>query len=154
MKRPSWLLPKSTRFAAVLFVATVASAASANWRFDGGEGSYYAYVTDGGFVDGTYQNGLMFFCPDDGNPCLFYVTINGQLPQPPVVVSFSFSNGQTVQRLAEPDGGSDKAVIGWEGDVLANLLSQDTVAVSIGSGPSHTFSLSGSSSAIERAMNP
>lgn len=150
----NWIIAPSVRCMVVLFAFVAASPVMADWRYDGGEGSYYAYITDGGFVDGTYQNGLMFRCPDDGNPCTFYVTVNGELPQPPVVVTFNFSNGQIIQRLTEPDGGAEKAVIGWEGEVLANLMSQDSVTVSIGQRPSYTFSLSGSAGAIQRAMNP
>lgn len=132
--------------------AAVASPARAEWSYGGGEGSSYAFTTDGGFVDGSYSNGMMFYCPDDGNPCELRVTVNGETPQPRAIVTFAFSNGQAVQRLAEEiNGGMPQ--ISWEGEVLEGLLSQDSVAVSIGNDAGYAFSLSGSSSAIRRAMH-
>lgn len=140
-------------FSVAVGIALLTSPAFAEWQFSGGEGSSYAFTTDGGFVDGSYKNGLMFFCPDDGNSCELYVTINGQIPQPPVAVTFAFSDGQTVQRLAEPVGGQERSVIGWQDGLLEKLLSESSVTVSIENGPSHTFSLSGSTTSIRQAMN-
>lgn len=138
---------------AMACVVLAAGPALADWRYDGGEGSYYAYTTDGGFVEGSYRNGLMFFCPDNGRPCELRVTINGQVPEPRVVVSFAFPDGNTIQRVAEEvDGGPTQ--IGWEGGLIENLESQGSVTVSVGDRQGHTFSLGGSSNAIRQAMNP
>jgi hypothetical protein len=137
-----------------VLMASFAGAASAEWQFVGGEGSYYAFISDGGFVEGSYRNGMMLFCPDDGrNICDFRVWIDGQTPQPPVAVSFDFPSGRVITRLAEaPDGVSP--VVGWEEDLQQALMSESQVTVSIDKGPSHTFTLDGSASAIGQAMNP
>jgi hypothetical protein len=152
MKNSIWTGVKKAGLLAATLAALQASPAFAGWLFEGGEGFSYAYATDGGFVDGSYQNGLMFFCPDDGNPCEFRVTVNGAMPQPMVVVSFVFSDGKTVQRRAEEINGGVPQ-IGWQDGLMEELLSQDSVTVSIADGTSHTFSLTGSSKAINRAMN-
>lgn len=144
---------KETVFLAAASAAFLANPARAEWRFDGGEGSYYAYTTDGGFVEGSYKNGLIFFCPDDGNQCDFYVTINGETPQPRAVVTFAFTSGKIIQRMAE-EIVEGAPVIGWQDGLLDELLSQDSVSVSIRDGARHQFSLRGFKQAIGQAMNP
>ena len=135
-------------------ITLFAEAAWAEWQFVGGEGSYYAFISDGGFVEGSYRNGMTLFCPDDGrNICDFRVLIDGQTPQPPVVVSFEFPSGKVVTRLAEAPGGI-RPVVGWEEELQSSLMSESQVTVSIDDGPSHTFTLDGSASAIRQAMNP
>lgn len=93
----------------------------------------------------------MFFCPDDGRLCEFYVTIDGETPQPNVVVTLAFPDGQTFQRLAEEVNGG-RPQIDWEGEILRSLMAQDSVTVSIADGPGQRFSLAGSAAAIQRAM--
>lgn len=140
--------------ACTMTASLLAGTASAEWNYVHGEGTYYAYVSDGGFVEGSYSNGMMLFCPDDGRKiCEFRVLIEGQTPEPPVVVSFDFPSGRTITRLAEAPGGIEP-VVGWEEELQRALMSESQVTVSIDNGPSHTFSLQGSASAIRQAMNP
>jgi hypothetical protein len=151
MQNSIWTGTKSAGLLAATFAVLAASPAFAEWRFDGGEGSYYAYTTDGGFVDTSYQNGLRFFCPEGTTPCSFFVKVKGATPDHRVVVSFVFSDGKIVQTLAEQiDNGEPE--INWQDGLLEELLLQDSVTVSIKDGPSHTFSLIGSTKAIRRAM--
>ena len=128
-----------------LALLSSATAAHAEWQYTGGEGTYYAYTTDGGFIDGTYQNGLMLFCPSDGNFCQFSVVINGETPQPPAIVSFAFDNGQLVERITESVAGGDPEV-GFEGELQEALMSNNSVT------GQYTFSLKGSSAAIAEAV--
>jgi hypothetical protein len=137
-----------------VLMASFAGAASAEWQFVGGEGSYYAFISDGGFVEGSYRNGMMLFCPDDGRDiCEFRLLIDRQTPQPPDVVSFEFPSGKVITRLAEAPGGI-RPVVGWEEELRSALMSESQVTVSIDNGPNHTFTLDGSASAIRQAMNP
>lgn len=136
---------------AAVSVSLSASPAWADWRFEGGEGSSYAFETDGGFVEGSYKNGMIFSCTGDNSPCKLRVVINGKKPQPNAVVTFVFSDGITVKRLAEEVAG-DEPQIGWEGDIMDGLKSAGSVKVNIGDSPGHSFALTGSSDAIRRAM--
>jgi hypothetical protein len=151
MEKPRLITHKIAAGLGAIYLALTAGTAWADWRFEGGEGTYYAFITDGGFVEGSYKNSLMFFCPDDGRICELYVTIDGETPQRNVVVTLAFQDGQTFQRLAEEVNGG-RPQIDWEGEILRSLIAQDSVTVSIGDGPGHRFSLAGSTAAIQRAM--
>ena len=131
-------------------LAFTASAANAAWQYSDGEGSYYAYTTDGGFVRGSYESGIVVHC-DDLNYCSLRVWIEGELPQLPVAVTFEFSSGRTISRLAEAPGGIDP-VIGFDSDLRKALMTEDSVKVSVPNVGSYTFSLTGSSAAIKSAM--
>ncbi|MEL6529590.1 MAG: hypothetical protein AAFQ27_06480 [Pseudomonadota bacterium] len=145
----------------VLFTAIVSSGAIAQaqsiWQSGGGEGSHYAYVTDGGFVESSYQNGIMLFCPDDGRKgrsCELRVKVDGELPRARTAVTFEFSDGLQITRLAESvSGGKPQIGWEWEGQLITALRSQSSVVVSIADGPKHTFTLRGSSGAIRKAMD-
>jgi len=120
----------------VLALLLSATTAHADWLYEGSEGSSYAYTTDCGFVDGSYQIGLMFFCPDDWNPCEFRVAIQGQTPRPPVVDSFTFSDGQTVERLSESVGGG-KPQVGWDEILVDKLMSDSSVVMTVPHATAH-----------------
>lgn len=138
---------------AVLF--SFATSAQAQWQYEPpSEGNAYAWTSDGGFVDDSYQNGMMFICPPpeaEGLFCRLIVTINGQRPRPPAAVTFEFPDGEKLQRITERVGGGTPQV-GWDPRLIEKLRSQSNVTVSFGDHPGHTFSLGGSSQAIGRAM--
>ena len=81
----------------VIAIATLAGAvpAVAEWQFEQGEGQLYAYTTDGGFVQGSYQNAMFFFCQDGLGYCELSITIDGKQPQPRDIATFTFDDGSS-----------------------------------------------------------
>ncbi|MEM7701859.1 MAG: hypothetical protein AAF251_07970 [Pseudomonadota bacterium] len=148
------------RFGLGCVVLAISSPALAQWQYMDAEGAYYAWVTDGGFVEGSFENGLNLFCPDVSGPegqhrrvlCEFSVTIAGAKPTPPAAVSFTFSDGLVVKRRVEAVQGGPSQ-IALEGELLDRMLSDSGVTVAVASGESFTFSLEGSSHAIRKAMD-
>ncbi len=152
------------RFLACCAFLLSSAPAYAAWSYEASEGGHYAWSTDGGFVESSYQNGLTLFCPDlkpsDLNAsdnrhrsvlCEFSVTLNGEKPEAPAIVSFRFDNGETIQRQSERVQGSQPQ-IALEGRLLELMLQQSRVTASVRSGAEYTFSLKGSSAALRGAM--
>lgn len=138
--------------------------ASANWNYEASEGGYYAWSTDGGFVENSFKNGLFLQCPDispaDLNPgdnrhrsilCEFRVTLDGQIPRPPAIVTFAFDDGTVIQAITERIQGR-RPQIALEGELLDAMLAKKSVVVSANGLEAYEFSLSGSSSALRQAM--
>lgn len=139
-------------FVAALLLALAASPAHANWLYNGGEGSYYAYITDGGFVDDSFENGLMVRCSDDSEYCTLRVWIEDKLPRPPAAVTFTFASGKTITRIAEAPGGIDP-IVDFDKEMYDALRSEESVTVSVPRVGSYTFSLKGSSRALSQATD-
>lgn len=142
----------------------LSSPAYAEWQHEANEGGNYAWITDGGFVEGSYQNGMSLFCPDaepaDFDPsdrrhrsvlCEFRVTLGGEMPRPPAIVSFRFDNDAVVERVSERVRGG-KPQIWLGGELIELMLSRKSVTISDKNGARHTFSLTGSAKALRNTM--